>query len=682
MRPPLSLIPLLPVTLLFILGIVAAHFFTDIWWISVPVGAAIILWWNHATYSTILALAFASGCLNMHVHDQDELPADSTERFYRGLVTYSKESENSTVLYLDLHTFGDTSDDISIPIKCKAVVILPSHEHNMRCGDDVTIKTTWHKIIPRIDLPDEVDPTDGYTRHGLEFSSVVKPENVVSSEPSPVIRARLLRIRDKISDLIFRSSLSGGAKDFINTALTGNSTTFSDDTRDIFSKAGLAHILALSGLHVGIIALAATILLWPLYILRHRKLHTLLTILLLWMYALITGLSPSVTRAVIMATVFLTANLLQRHYSVWNALCLAALIILLIDPESLFSIGFQLSFAAVAGIILFARVLNPIPKHLFIRNSVVACLTISIAAMLGTAVLSAYYFHSLPIYFTLSNTIIALLLPVLLGGSVLLIVIEAFGSDPQWLCDILSLIYDFMENIAGFISRLPGATIDNLYFPAWLVIPIALCIISLRLYLKYQRIAYSISTLALIAATAGICCLIPGPDNDTALYIGRHTYRTDILIRSGNNLYLATTAPANEWESVVDEATFRYRDYMNRRNIDSITPMPYRFHDNSVTRNGRIFTIGNKVICLLSSDTMLRSSPVRPDYLLIARGYTGSIAELAEVIPADTILFGSDLHPWRLERYMKECATLDQPFRSLREQPFNIVLSSEYPRKK
>ncbi len=676
MRTPLSLIPLLPVTLLFVLGIVTAHFLSSVWWTGIPLAIAGLLWIRRLHYGTILAVAFAAGGINMSVHSQDDLPTDPTVRTYRGMVTYCKESENSTILYLDLHSYGNIAGDSAVRVSSKAVVVLPSHDHTLRCGDEIAFRASWRKIMPRTDLPDELDPADGYMRHGLRYTSVVKPDDLISAQPSVRLKGRLLRLRDTISDLIFRSSLSGEAKEFINTALTGNSTTFPGDTREIFSKAGLAHILALSGLHVGIISLVAAILLWPLFVARYRKLHTLLTILLLWTYALVTGLSPSVTRAVIMATVFLTAFLLQRRYSTWNALCLAALVILLLDPESLFSIGFQLSFAAVTGILLFADSLNPVSRRHYVWHAAVGGLTISLAAMLGTAVMSAYYFHSLPVYFTLSNILVALLLPFLLGGSILLIIIETMGYDPRWLCDLISWVYDFMETIASFISGLPLSTIDNLYFPAWLMIPATFCILTLWLFIRYRRQTYYLATLALVTITAGLCFLIPKEDTGTALYIGRHTYRTDILIRVDHKLYLATTAPHNEWESVTDESRFRYRDFMNRRQIDSITSMPFRFQDNLFARNGRLYTVGNRLLCVIHSDSMLRPSPARPDFVLVARGFTGSISKVSEVIPTDTILLGADLHPWRHERYAKECRRLGQPFISLREQPFSIVLRS------
>ena len=216
---------------------------------------------------------------------------------------------------------------------------------------------------------------------------------------------------------------------FYIATITGDDSFLTDDSREEYSRSGLAHILALSGLHVAIIATVIAALLFPLHLMRQRKLRYIITIVILWIYAIVTGLSPSVTRAVVMTSMFLIALMIERRNSSLNALCFAALVILLFSPMSLYSIGFQLSFCAVASILIFANRMNPISPRHKIAYHFTSLITVSISAMIGTGLISAYYFHTFPVYFLLSNIIVLLILPFVLGGGILLTLLLAFGID-------------------------------------------------------------------------------------------------------------------------------------------------------------------------------------------------------------------------------------------------------------
>ena len=225
--------------------------------------------------------------------------------------------------------------------------------------------------------------------------------------------------------MLKRSRLDDRTCGFLIATLTGDSDILDTDTRRLYSSAGTAHILALSGLHVGIIIIAIYIVLFPLYLLRLRGTLYIISILILWGYAIITGLSASVTRAVIMATVVTGGILLQRRYSSFNALLLAAIIIMAFDRRALFQPGFQLSFCAVAVIILLTPLLLTRKRRgNRIMYYLLAMLTTTLTATAGTAIISAFHFHSLPVYFILANIPSLLVLPIILSGGLLLSLIH------------------------------------------------------------------------------------------------------------------------------------------------------------------------------------------------------------------------------------------------------------------
>jgi len=169
--------------------------------------------------------------------------------------------------------------------------------------------------------------------------------------------------------------------------------------------AGAMHILCVSGLHVGIIYLVISFFLGFLNNTRFNNiLKAILLLLTVWAYAIITGLSPSVQRASLMLSVFIIGNLLNRARDTYNTLAISALILLIIDPYLLFNVGFQLSYAAVIGIVTFHQ---PIYKLLYFKNTIIdkiwSITVLSFAAQMATFPIATYYFHFFPPWFWLTN---------------------------------------------------------------------------------------------------------------------------------------------------------------------------------------------------------------------------------------------------------------------------------------
>lgn len=212
----------------------------------------------------------------------------------------------------------------------------------------------------------------------------------------------------------------------------------------------------------------------------------LLTIGVLWLYAVFTGLSPSVTRAVVMATAVSGGLILQRRYFGFNGLLVALCVIVIASPRQLYQPGFQMSFLSVASILAIAPLINRLNQKNRVTFYLASMAGVSVAATIGTGIVSAYYFHTFPLYFLIANIPVLMILPFLMGGGILLMLLEAAGLDPVWLCIIIDTLYHAIHAYAGLIATLPGATIDNLYFPAWLAIPYYLTVVTLiaAIYLR------------------------------------------------------------------------------------------------------------------------------------------------------------------------------------------------------
>lgn len=667
-RNPLANIPLLFPAAAFIAGIICGRIEGALWFAATAAVAATCSAMFGKHHMAVLIGAICLGCVESILFIPDGADADIAERQITatGVITTLKESDTSQSATVRIDGYGADTSHISPCRKFPLHISVPGFTPSLSLSDRITFRADIHEIAPHRDLPDEIDYADFLQRKHIFMSATVPADDIYSVKPEHGILHDLSRTRAHITAMIYRSGMSTGAKEFINTALLGDASGMPDDTRMAFTASGLSHILALSGLHVGIVALLVTIGLYPLYISGYGKWRALFVIAALWIYAAITGLSPSVTRAVIMMSVLLIGRLLQRHTSPVNSLCFAALIILVADPASLFTIGFQLSFSAVLAILLFAEALNPISRRKRVAYNLFSFITVSASAMLGTALISAIYFHSLPVYFLISNILITLMLPPLLGCALVFIALSALGFDAIWLCRLISLLYTCIEHIASWIASLPGATIDNIYIPSYTLIPYSLSLISLKFWLSNKKPLYALSTLAAVLATAAAIQQQADIDHTPTLYISRDTYHTDLVYYNGTgHLTVITTAP-HEANAIMEKMQFRLQDFMQKRNITSI-------HLDSVTlKSDNRITLFNKTIAILHGKEPTAAAPCHADYALVSRGYRKSIGYIHAYCSPDTILLSADLHPKRLRRYADECTRSGIPYISLKERGWSL----------
>ena len=236
-------------------------------------------------------------------------------------------------------------------------------------------------------------------------------------------------------------------------------------TKEVYAKAGAMHVLAVSGLHVGIIYLVL------LGILRQKQgrvtrpiLVAIIVIPTLWAYAFITGLSPSVLRAVTMFSFLALAQVINRRSASLNTLAISAFILLLVNPYMIMAVGFQLSYIAVAGIIflypLFEKWLNPANPILRFIWQITA---LSLAAQLVTSPLSAFYFHRFPTYFIFSNLlVIPAAIAIVWGGLVLLALGSISSALGIILGKVLGIIILVVNKSLHWIGSLPNADIHSL----------------------------------------------------------------------------------------------------------------------------------------------------------------------------------------------------------------------------
>ncbi len=595
-------------------------------------------------------------------------PPDTT--VFSGIVTSAAiESEQQTLtIEADSQIIGNTSRAVA---KFKVRATLPFFDPRIEAGDKVAFSGSFSLPYIDTDLPLENDLKSVYYNQGISLIAYVPLNRIKVTGRSDNPLYMLSRLKEDIEATIFTSGLSEPTAEFLAAILVGDSSDISPDRRDLYAVAGVAHVLALSGAHVAVIVMILSFVMLPVAFFINRKLRWWLVLAGIWLFALTTGASASVVRSSIMASVVILAIIFDKPRSSLNSLCLAALIILLFAPHSLYRAGFQFSFMATLAIILFSDHLNPAGRQSRTSYRVLGLFTVTIAATLGTMPLMAYHFHQLPAYFIVANIAAAFFMPVMMTGGVMMLFCSLFGGAPAWLTRGLNFAGDCFDSLVEWVASMPHSNIGGIYIPSWLLLPAYLalgCLFIALVYKKKSWLAASIGCFTLTLA-AYFTALPSYPAND--LYIVRDKHSFNMIIRSADTLrVLSTDSPINRYADSIDVAT-RYRDYIASRGVKLI-----ELYFNDFTGSGKVDSAGSVSFCdatfRFAGDDEKSTPRVSSTYCIADRRFKGDVVELAKICGADTILLSADMNAIRRKRYVEELKAARLPFRDVAAGAFSL----------
>lgn len=311
------------------------------------------------------------------------------------------------------------------------------------------------------------------------------------------LKGYAFQLRSKINRILKRYYFSENELAIINAIILGQRQNLSKDLFDNYKNAGAIHILAVSGLHIGIILLLLNLLLQPIEKFKKGKIIKLILIILsLWIYAFIAGMSASVIRAVTMFTAIAIGWLSNRPSSIKNSLIVSFFFLLLIHPLYLFDVGFQLSYVAVFSIVLIQPLLAKLwkptikPVHYFWQ-----LLTVSFAAQIGILPLSLYYFHQFPGLFFVSSLVIIPFLGIIIGLGLLVIILSLLQILPSFLADVFGFTIKMMNSFVDIIAQQEVFIFKGIYFSFLMMVTFYLFLISVVYFLMNKSITRFISVL-------------------------------------------------------------------------------------------------------------------------------------------------------------------------------------------
>ncbi|MEM6524642.1 MAG: ComEC/Rec2 family competence protein [Bacteroidota bacterium] len=429
-----------------------------------------------------------------------------------------------------------------------------------------------------------------------------------------------------------------------------------NDIKKAYSATGAMHILAVSGLHVGIIYIIVSALLGKLQSTAlGRWLFCCLAIAILWMYALATGFSPSVLRAVTMFSFVILARAINRKSNIYNTLAASALILLLFDPFLIMSVGFQLSYLAVFGIVfLQPRIYHLVHFDNFFIDKIWAITAVSIAAQLATFPLGLLYFHQFPTFFLLSNLVVVPGAFAILITGILMLFLSWIPTVATLIGSILGFVISVVNRVVFWIDEIPLGRINDVYITpteSWLILILVL-MISLFLVVRQVKLLYAVFSVTLL-----ICFSITTRSFENErlnrLIFYRISGHTAVEWISDNQSVLWAD---DELLVSSDKLAFNVRP--NRLKSGVRKTKSYAF--KSLTSGIEMAMVASKSVLVLRDihqKTNFDNKP-RVDFLIYSQKCRRDLKWVRDKFDFGILILGGDLSAWKAEKLLNECAEL------------------------
>lgn len=477
--------PSLRLVLMLIGGIITGRYFevpASLYTVVIGLGIMISLFiisffikneWHRIKAQSIWAYlsVFALGFLvfQLKVSRQNEI-IQTFEEKNKTLVlarvnTQPVSKEKTYKVDLQIIRIQDNEKAHYIPHRCIAYFAKDSLTQNLIPGNHVLIEAPLRKFEKPLN-PGNVDFAQIYRNRNI-LSTLYVPAGKWQDADIPIqnFNSFLIRWRLKIRETLNNSLNSENARAILPALLLGQQDGIDKETRSVLTDAGIIHILAVSGLHVGIIYLIFNYLTVFIKNKKYRFYKLAIVLSGVWMFVFLTGVPPSAFRAAIMFSLFAFAKNLNLLSNAYNVVSTSAILILLINPLLLFDAGFQLSYSAVLGIITFQK---PVYSSIYLgKNKLIdyawSISSVSIAATLGTLVFILFNFNRFPTYFVLTNLIAIPAAFFLLVCGIGIIVLQPIPALAILVAKCADFCVESLLSITEKVRYLPAHVIQNIY---------------------------------------------------------------------------------------------------------------------------------------------------------------------------------------------------------------------------
>lgn len=525
---------------------------------------------------------------------------------------------------------------------------IDSTQKSLEVDDELVVLTHKTEITHPLN-PHQFNYKDYLEKQGIYDQLKLNNQNtLVLENPKKTLFGATATLRNNIRTSLQKAGFGENEFGIIQALFLGQRNDITDATYTAYKNAGAVHILAVSGLHIGILLLFLQFLLRPMEMLPKGKTLKLITIvILLWGFALLAGLSASVVRAVTMFSFVAYALYLNRPSNTFNILALSMFFILLvIDPMLLFHVGFQMSYAAVFAIVWIFPLLQKFwyPKN-WLMNKVWQLLSVSIAAQIGVLPISLFYFHQFPGLFFISNLLIIPFLGFILGLGIIVIALVVIDFAPEELISVYNYIIGLMNGIIDWVAQQEAFIFRNIPFdPVQVILTYAFLIALIWVLNSFTFRRLSIALFCVIGIQFWSIYQLYQTKNIEELLVAHQTKNTIIMHRSGSHLTVFTQDSITSKNVVEDYAVGEH-----------IITHSFKPLSNAYTIDGRKLTISDSLgISLKTIDSL--------DYMVLTQSPKINLERLLDSLnPKVLVADGSNYRSY-IQRWETTCQQKNIPF--------------------
>lgn len=477
----------------------------------------------------------------------------------------------------------------------------------------------------------------------------------------------ILAAREKILATL-RKNIAG-EKDELGIAealLIGYTNDLDKDLVQAYSNTGVVHIIAISGMHLGLIYV---LLVWVFArvpgIKKSRLIQALLILSCLWLFSLLTGASASVIRSAVMFTfITLGKTVLQKQTSIFSSLAVSAFVMLCYNPYYLWDVGFQLSYLAVTGIVIFQQ---PIYNWFYIKNKwadkIWQLTAVSLAAQILTFPVCIYYFHQFPNLFLITNVIAVPLSTIILFAAIALVALAWFPFAGEYIGTITGWLVWLMNKIILWIN--------DFWFAVWDGIP-ATILSTLLLYatvtgmcawlLQKNKAVLRFSLLALLAFVITHACKSWQVKNQQKIIVYNIPKQQAVDFVSGNK-YLF------EGDSVLQQKGLLHNFHLKPGRIALQLNKPVDSLNNCISAPP-FYQFGNKTVLIINKPLVFEVplQKINVDIIIISKNPKLYIPQLAQVFNCSQYVADASNSLWKIDKWKQDCDQLNLRFHSIPEQ--------------
>ncbi len=584
----------------------------------------------------------------------------------------SQVSESTNSYKCEVKLINELDSKEKKKVYGKAILYLEksTDKPSFNIGDYLLVNTRFQPL-PKKQNPNEFNYATYLNRKGIRATAYVPtkrwsktnlPPHKTIKRLSDLSRNRLLSIYKKYgikeNQFALLAAITLGYKDEVEI-----------ETKNDFSRSGASHILAISGLHIGIIY---GVFIFLLGFWRTKRLGEIIKAVFIttfiWIFAFITGLSPAVQRAATMMTFVAGATCLERKSHIFNTIFSSAFMMLLFNPNLLFNTGFQLSYSAVLSIVYFQPQLK---KLITIENPLLRwcwlLLTVTLSAQIGILPIALYSFQQFPNYFIITNFITIPLTTIILYLSIFLIITSYIPIIATLIASVLKIALTVMLYAVGYIASLPFSIISiGITNEQTILLYLFIFIIVFSIYKRNGKVFIFSFSILLFILSISVKRKYSSLTNTQLIVFANNKIPVINMITKGNNYVLTT----DSMQSIRNGKRFWLINHCSR-------PSFYNFVNNQKS----FFLLNNKKIMIIADNQFnykRTEQPFNIDYLIITNQSKPNMKNILQIIHPKLLIIDKTISEWNKNKIIQACQQRKIKYHSIKEKgAFQVEIKSK-----